>query len=226
MQPTYPSGGLAVSPHGTSLLFSAFYRRGEGESGIFTLPTGGGQPVRLDTGNARDREPAWSPDGRSIAFVRREQGADEEEIDNIWVMGVDGEGARRITAAEDQVTMASIRWSPDGDLIAFYGRDRTLRVVAADGGESRIVVPKVGGGLRWQGLDWSPDGELIAYVTARRIWLAPRDGGEATSIETGLDARISKIDWSPDGKTIAFIATTGGEHELWLLEDLLEAKAN
>ncbi len=85
-------------------------------------------------------------------------------------MTLDGGEVRRVTTTEDQVTMVSIRWSPDG--------------------------------------------EIIAYVTGGKIWLAPRDGGEATSIETGLDARIGRIDWLPDGKTIAFIATTGGKREL------------
>ncbi|HUV14726.1 MAG TPA: hypothetical protein VMY18_13865, partial [Acidobacteriota bacterium] len=220
LQPTYPSGGLSVSPDGKSICFSGFYKQGKGSAGIFTLPVEGGRPTRLSTSQPHDRIPAWSPDGQGIAFIRREQVTEDKSIWNIFMSPVGGGRAQKITTEEDQVTMASISWSPDGELIAFFGRDNTLRVVPADAGRSRILA-KVGGGLRWQGISWSPDGKMLAYVSEAKLWKISSDGGTPSRIETGLDARISKIDWSPDGKTIAFSAHRGGEHELWLMEDFL-----
>jgi Tol biopolymer transport system component len=136
-------------------------------------------------------------------------------------MQSDGGQVRRLTTREDSVYEASIRWSPNGDLIAFFGRDDTLRVIPVGGGASRTLVSKVGGGLRWCGIAWSPDGNTLAYVSKDRLYKIPREGGTPIVVETGLEALVSKIAWSPDGKSIAFTAAIGGEHELWLMEDFL-----
>jgi Tol biopolymer transport system component len=217
LQPKYPHGGLSVSPDGRSLCFAGFYYRGTGTAGIFTVPVKGGTPTRLAGSEKRDSEATWSPDGRQIAFIRIEEG----QFPDIFVMQSDGGQVRRLTTREDSVYEASIRWSPNGDLIAFFGRDDTLRVIPVGGGASRTLVSKVGGGLRWCGIAWSPDGNTLAYVSKDRLYKIPREGGTPIVVETGLEALVSKIAWSPDGKSIAFTAAIGGEHELWLMEDFL-----
>ncbi len=217
LQPKYPHGGLSVSPDGKSICFAGFYRRGNGTAGIFTLPVGSAIPTRLAASMARDSEPTWSPDGRRIAFIRAEEGTGW----NIFAMQADGGEPRRITSQEDKVQEASISWSPNGDMIAFFGRDKSLRIIPVDGGISRILVPEVGSALRYYGLAWSPDGNSLAYALNDRLYKIPREGGAPVAVETGLDARISKIAWSPNGKSIAFTAAIGGEHELWLMEDFL-----
>jgi Tol biopolymer transport system component len=220
LQPKYPHGGLSVSPDGKTLCFAGFYRRGSGTAGIFAVPIKGGTPTRLAGSEQRDSEPTWSPDGQQIAFIRTEG---EPAAWNIFVMQADDREPRRITSREDKVQEGSIRWSPRGDLIAFFGGDNTLRVIPADGGTSRILASNLGEGLRWRGIAWSPDGNTLAYAANEKLYKAPRAGGAPLAIETGLDAdaRVSKIAWSPDGKSISFTANVGGEHELWLMEDFL-----
>jgi len=63
---------------------------------LYVLPSGGGEPVRLTTSAATDRSPAWSPDGRSIAFGSDRSGPGSE----IWVVGADGTRLRRLTTNE------------------------------------------------------------------------------------------------------------------------------
>jgi Tol biopolymer transport system component len=221
LQPTYPSGALTISPNAESICFSGFFRRGEGQAGIFTLPVKGGTPKRLSTSQPHDRIPAWSPDGQWIAFIRRERVTKDRSAWNIFLSPVDGGEALKVTDVGDQVEMAAICWSPDGESIAFFGRDNTLRVIAVSGGTSRVLTEKLGTATRWQGISWAPDGTMLAYVSGSSVWKIPREGGDAIKIETGRGARIGKIDWSPDGKSIAFGATKGGEHELWLMEGFL-----
>jgi Tol biopolymer transport system component len=53
------------------------------------------------------------------------------------------------------------------------------------------------------------------------MWTVPASGGEPTAIATNLDGDILQFALSPDGKTIAFNAPSGGDTELWLMEDFL-----
>ena len=86
--------------------------------------------------------------------------------------------------------MASIRWSPDGELIAYVGRDDTLRVIPVNGGPSRILIENLGSASRWQGISWSPEGKMLAYSSGSKLWKVSREGGDPIRIETGLDHRI------------------------------------
>jgi Tol biopolymer transport system component len=70
-------------------------------------------------------------------------------------------------------------------------------------------------------LNRSPDGRKFAYTCKGKIWIIAPDGGEPVEVKTGMSAEAAKIGWSPDSKKIAFAHWTGGDHELWLMEDFL-----
>jgi uncharacterized delta-60 repeat protein len=151
---------------------------------------------------------ALSPDGRTIAFARRDNGAPQ-----VYRMRSDGTDLRRLT--DDPHGAFGPAWSPDGGSIAYSGSSSRASVdiytVSATGGEPTRLT-------RTDGVDelqpsWSPDGSRIAFATpvahGANAWL-PRQGIRTLDIRSGRVTRItdgadSMPAWSPDGDRIAFL---------------------
>ncbi len=150
-------------------------------------------------------EPAWSPDGRLIAFASMRFGSFD-----IFVMRADGSGTRRLTRAREHDSRPS--WSPDGAWIVFdRGAWGDLYVIGKDGqGERRLTRDRA------QETDpaWSPDGRWIAYVRRERgtrvheIWLVRPDGSRPHPL-TRLGVASYSPAWSPDGRRVVFASNPG-----------------
>lgn len=108
-----------------------------------------------------DTEPAWSPDGGTIAFVRRTKHAPPA----IFLIRPDGSRARRLTLGR------SPSWSPDGTHLAFV-LDRSVYEMRADGsGRIRILS-----GFRQPLVRWSPDGLKLLIASGRNAWVTDTAG--------------------------------------------------
>ena len=215
-----PGGGTAVSPDGTRVVFSG-YRAGMEGVHIWTNPIEGGEPKQLTRGPTESRFPCWSPDGKWVAFLRAERGGQQGTVVlNIYIVAADGGPIRQITTTPDDVAWSTIAWSPDGKLLAYFSRDKKLKVIPAEGGWPREVaeLAQVNG---HSGLAWSPDSKKLAYTERGRIHIASLNGGEVASIVTGLEGGTGYISWSPDGNRFALACDKGGSPELWLMEDFL-----
>jgi Tol biopolymer transport system component len=130
----------------------------------------------------------WSPDGKMIAFGRRDRNR------GIWVVSADGSGLHRLTRREGDGGPA---WSPDGRRIAFHGSDG-IYVMGPDGGGRRRLLDDGYGPV------WSPDSRQLAYQDSSPasfgggVWIMHADGSDRQRVAPG--DQVSGITWGPPGR--------------------------
>jgi TolB protein len=169
-----------------------------------------GRGERNLTGGDRVRKegnPAWSPDGRQIAFYSYRSGG------GTFVMNRDGGRIRRLTAHFE----GTPTWSPDGRRIAGSGNNSStssqarIGVVNAHGGSIRWVTP-----VGFEGIepDWSRTGEIaFMHHTGWRdetleVFAMSGDGGRLRRLTRDRSSDLSPA-WSPDGREIAYQSDSG-----------------
>lgn len=178
---------------------------------IYVVGADGGSMRRLtNTANVEDVAPAWSPDGRRIAFGRNAGRAG-------WrLYSMDGAGRHQRAITGSMSLASDPSWSPDGRRLAFSWMPRRLprmfaqqvAVVHADGRGFRVLTQyaRFKGGTGHPA--WSPDGNTILFsgrvsdrADARSdVWaVRPSGTGLRRVVADGGDAA-----WSPDGRAIAF----------------------
>jgi eukaryotic-like serine/threonine-protein kinase len=207
----------SLSPDGRLV---AYERAGD----IFIRPVAGGPAVNLTPDSPEhDGEPAFSPDGRSIAFSSRRDGG--ELHGGIWVVDVAGGPARRLSNAG-----FSPAWSPDGRELLYAtehvrGSDRPTNRVRVSGlhlvdswGVTRPV-----GSLDVVQPAWSPGGHRIAFwrgfVPGQfpgrfNVWTMRPDGTDVVAV-TDDDYLVWGPAWSPDGRYVYYISLRGGSAGVW-----------
>jgi Tol biopolymer transport system component len=191
-------------------------------SNIWTIEPDGSGLERLTTEPTCETQPAWSPNGRWVAFTRSASNAcGLRAAGDIWIVRSDGTEQRRLT--DDATYDTGAAWSPDGSQLVFAASreapggidpDNDLYVVNADGTGRRLLVSAE----RRSEFDpaWSPDGTRIAFATD----IYRPDGLSHPEVELGLrtvrpdgtDERVIvpagqlayHSDWSPDGGSLAY----------------------
>ena len=164
---------------------------------LYVMNLDGSGIRRLTNNRIVDSEPAWSPDGKKIAF-RREDDAGPE----IYLMNADGSSVTRLTDSPGHVHGPT--WSPDGSSIAYAAtRDGVykIHIVSADGTGVRQWI-STGGDQTSPA--WSPDGSRIAFaIDNRDIYVALADGTSLLRLTNDAHTDFAPV-WSPDGSTLAF----------------------
>jgi len=231
--------GIRVSPNGTKIVMSAkkhddtVFINHFPTTQIWTIPIEGGKLIQITKPPVpySDYSPCWSPDGKSIAFIRTK--LTEERLrpygeTGIYTINSSG-GEPKLLISESDKWILSINWSPDAKLIAYLTSDKedsdnnSLNVVNVDNGITRVVGEVPQANVHTE-LAWSPDSKRIAFndKEGEVIKVMSVDDGSVQDVETGLvNANIYHLDWSPDGKRFVFAGYQGGIPEFWLIENFL-----
>jgi Tol biopolymer transport system component len=143
----------------------------------------------------RETAPAYSPDGKKIADVSDQTGADE-----IWVSDADGGNRLQLTSLKGP-RVSRPRWSPDGRLVLFEARaDRGAEIYTMAAAGERPDKPHrvlLGGGA-----SWSRDGKSIYFQWRGQIWKADANGGTRRQLTNTLGSGAAEE--SVDGKYVYY----------------------
>lgn len=188
-----------------------------------------GEVTTVAQGVGGSVRPTPSPDGKLIAFVRRERARSK-----LYVKDLVSGAERKVYDALDQDVQETwtvtgvypnMAWTPDSRQIVFWAGGK-LRRVGADGAgaaeipfrvnDSRVVIDathppvevapaKFGTKMaRWAAV--SPDGGQVVFETLGKLWIKPTAGGAARRLTSAKDGFELWPSWSRDGKQIVFVA--------------------
>ncbi len=173
------AGSVSLSPTAQRLLLEA---RGD----LWTLPAEKGSARNLTrTSGAAERQPAWSPDGKWIAYASDESGEYE-----LYLRPADGRGeSRRLTTGADRWVSAPV-WSPDSKRLAFWDKSATLHVHDLASGTTVAAGEDPLAPFPPAPVSWSPDSRWLAYARASgillsEIWLWDARSGASHRLTAG-----------------------------------------
>ena len=218
------------SPDGRRL---AFVSTRDGDADIYTM-NADGTGVRQLTRNSKtasgmpilDLAPAWSPDGRMMAFASNRDGGETE----IYRMSSDGSRQVRLTRTAAYVTDHTPSWSPGGHYIVFnsdragYENVEIYRMRVNGSDVTRLT--RTADGIDDNTPKYSPDGRRILFSSTRSggqhdLFTMRADGSGVQRLAG--DARLDDVfaRWTPDGRQVVFQTFAGPDNtpreDVWLV---------
>ena len=208
---SHPGGEIVMCSGGAMQFTGAFH--------IYRVYADGTGLIQLTNADARDRQPAWSPDRRQIAFT-----SDRDGKTQLYLMDADGSHVTELThddTIKDNLQYSPyLAWSPDGKWITFTalaGGKARIFVIRPDGtGLTALTDPSSNNAI----FHWSPDGRRILFASDRTgnpdIYTMNADGSGAIRLTDSPSAE-APAGWNPDGQQILFSTNRDGNWEIYLM---------
>ena len=196
--------GADISPSGARVVFDF---RGE----IVTLPAQKGDMFNLtNTPGVHEKEPAWSPNSKFIAYFSDASGEYDLHIKN-----QEGGTEPKIIKLKGSGFYANLHWSPDSKKIAFVDNGRHLYVTDIASGNTTTIaedIHYVPGAFRELFGSWSSDANFISYTTItetnfQRAWVYSLSENKSYAITDGL-SNVTEPTFDPSGKYLYLLAST------------------
>jgi TolB protein len=179
--------------------------------------------IRHTTDGLDKQRPAWSPDGRTLAFARHERGG--QRIHQYLVEPDDPDSLRRLTPDRDDPTFWAVFRPTDGQtlllaVISFSGTQGNIDIasIRRDSTDLKVIARDPQPKLSFQDWPaWAPDGDQFAFSSThegnQEIYLAKADGSEWRRLtqHPGIDAHPC---FTPDGHRLVFATDRWGGFEL------------
>lgn len=193
---------IDISPTGKRALFQA---RGD----IFTLPAEHGPALNLTrSSGVAERYPAWSPDGKWIAYWSDRSGEYE-----LTIRPADGSGAEEQLTHYGPGFRYHLAWSPDGKKLAFIDQTMAISIFDRDAKKTTVVDHALyyfEGPLESFAPHWSADSRWLAYqrdlpaTQHNAIFLFDAKSGTRTQVTSGFYEDNSPV-FDPEGKYLYFL---------------------
>jgi Tol biopolymer transport system component len=212
----------AWSPRADQLAFS---RDESGIRSVFIKNIETSEERRLTEGTFDDIQPAWSPDGRTIAFVRARQPGIKLEPGDVFGLFLDGDvwTVDVETQKESRLIEKAFNpeFSPDGNRIAFDGSlagPRRIWTVDRLGHNPQQITSDSSEGISHVRPRWSPDGTRIVFQNIERtkfdVRVVDLAAGKYFWVTNDAVQDLNPV-WSPSGRFIYFSSYRGGGINIW-----------
>lgn len=194
----------------------AYVVRENAQDDIWVVGVGEQTPLRLISSGEDDRDPAWSPDGRRLAFASRQDGNWE-----IYIYDMQTGATTRMTY--DLSFQGAPQWSPDGQWLvyeSYQGGNLDIYLMRIDGAQVERLTAHAEPDFQPA---WSPDGRRIAFVSWRDgnqdIYVISLDDPRDEAAVNITNSPLRQEDypaWSPDGRLLAYSAIDEGIEKVFV----------
>ncbi len=212
----------AISPDGKAVAF--VWERTERAAGIWVQDADRNSPRQVSAEDGLYSSPAWSPDGRRLAYLRFRHSSGA-----LLVRSLESGEEREITGVfytRFGLPNRHLDWSPDGGFLvvddaAAPRQALGIFLVSLETGQKKRLTQPSDDIIGDVDPRFSPDGKTVSFIrafhrTRLELFTVPRDGGGPVQL-TFDGKQITSHDWNSGGKSLVFSSDRSGEFRLWEL---------